>query len=86
MAAEHNIMLYGMEHSHYFKGIHIQIPLIMNPSRTMMPSSSGEASTLSSALAEMSRDGRSPMDCCRILQVSMHQLQTGYWTVSVVNL
>ena len=50
---------------------------------TMMPSSSDEASTVSSVLAENSRAGKSLMARCRLLQLSMLQPHTGYCKLSV---
>ena len=51
---------------------------------TIMSSSFDEASTISSALAESSRAGKSLMARCRILQLSMLQPHTGYSKLSVV--
>ena len=51
---------------------------------TMMPSSSDEASTISSALAESSRAEKSLMVRCRLLQLSMLQPHTVYHKLSVV--
>ena len=51
---------------------------------TIMSSSFDEASTISSALAESSRAGKSLMARCRLLQLSMLQPHTGYSKLSVV--
>ena len=50
----------------------------------MMPSSSDEASTISSDLAESSRAGESLIARCRLLQLSMLQPHTEYCKFSVV--
>ena len=51
---------------------------------TVMPSSSDEASTISSALAESTRAGKSLIARCRLLQLSMLHPHTGYCKLSVV--
>ena len=51
---------------------------------TIMTSSFDEASTISSALAERGRAGKSLMARCRLLQLSMLQPYTGYSKLSVV--
>ena len=51
---------------------------------TTMSSSPGEASTVSSALADSNRAGKSLLARCRLLPLCMLQPHTGYCKLSVV--